>query len=226
LKLDDNQPDTNPPPRDVATMLATLLNEGYGVSFALDAAGRVDYLADLAGPLGSQATGLGGTPAAALASVWPFGDAPADEPGPADAAASSGPFHTERDALRTPAVRAVFDAYRPAAPAGHMKTANLAMLTAACQLAGVELGAYDARILAWLAGFEPTTCAVIAGITTRAGAAINADLAARLASLRDHLAEVLDDGDRDRQYALERAERELAAICQDVSPATGEAAGR
>jgi hypothetical protein len=29
--------------------------------------------------------------------------------------------------------------------------------------AGVQLGAYDQRILLWLAGYEPSTCAAIAG---------------------------------------------------------------
>ena len=32
------------------------------------------------------------------------------------------------------------------------------------------MGAYDRRILAWLAGFEPQTCAVVAGLITRANA--------------------------------------------------------
>ncbi len=47
---------------------------------------------------------------------------------------------------------------------------NAAMLTDACAAAGVELGAYDRRILRWLAGWEPTTCAVVAGIIARAAA--------------------------------------------------------
>ena len=45
---------------------------------------------------------------------------------------------------------------------------NLAMLTAACTAADVELGSYGRRILAWLAGWEPQTCAVIAGLISRA----------------------------------------------------------
>jgi hypothetical protein len=32
-------------------------------------------------------------------------------------------------------------------------------------------GPFDRRILGWLAGFEPETCAVIAGLVTRAPAA-------------------------------------------------------
>ena len=49
-----------------------------------------------------------------------------------------------------------------------MQPPNLAMLRAACEGADVELGAYDLRILAWLAGWEPQVCAVVAGLITRA----------------------------------------------------------
>lgn len=66
-------------PTDLAAMLAALLAEHYSVSFTLDSSGRARCLADLTGPLGSQATGLGDTPAAALASVWPFGDGQDDD---------------------------------------------------------------------------------------------------------------------------------------------------
>jgi hypothetical protein len=50
------------------------------------------------------------------------------------------------------------------------------ILMDACQSAGVVLGAYDARILAWLANYEPETCAVITGLISRAS---DAGLAAR-----------------------------------------------
>jgi hypothetical protein len=53
---------------------------------------------------------------------------------------------------------------------GVMGEANLAYLREACDRAGVALGAFDTRILAWLAGWEPETCAV-AGLVTRAYAA-------------------------------------------------------
>jgi hypothetical protein len=36
-----------------------------------------------------------------------------------------------------------------------------AAFSAACDAAGVELGAFDRRILSWLSGFEPETAAVI-----------------------------------------------------------------
>jgi hypothetical protein len=42
------------------------------------------------------------------------------------------------------------------------------MLEDACTWAGVDLGAHDHAILAWMAGWEPSTVAVIAGIITRA----------------------------------------------------------
>jgi hypothetical protein len=80
----------------------------------------------------------------------------------------AGPFETERQALGTPAVRAVFTAFEDAPGQGRMQPPNLAMLRAACEGADVELGAYDLRILAWLAGWEPQICAVVAGLITRA----------------------------------------------------------
>ena len=42
------------------------------------------------------------------------------------------------------------------------------LLTLALSGAGVEMGAYDERIAAWLAGWDDATCAVIAGWITRA----------------------------------------------------------
>ncbi len=70
-----------------------------------------------------------------------------------------GPFETERQAL---------DTFEAAPGQGRMQPPNLAMLRAACEGADVELGAYDLRILAWLAGWEPQICAVVAGLITRA----------------------------------------------------------
>jgi len=80
----------------------------------------------------------------------------------------AGPFETERQALDTPAVRAVYTAFEAAPGQGRMQPPNLAMLRAACEGADIELGAYDLRILAWLAGWEPQVCAVVAGLITRA----------------------------------------------------------
>jgi hypothetical protein len=81
----------------------------------------------------------------------------------------AGPFETERQALDTPAVRAVFATFEAAPGQGRMQPPNLAMLRAAFEGADVALGAYDLRILAWLAGWEPQVCAVVAGLITRAG---------------------------------------------------------
>jgi hypothetical protein len=47
---------------------------------------------------------------------------------------------------------------------------RLRMLTRACEAAGVELGAYDTRILEWLANWEDGICGVVAGLITRAAA--------------------------------------------------------
>jgi len=45
---------------------------------------------------------------------------------------------------------------------------NRQLLEDACAAAGVELGAFDRRHLDWLAGFEDSGCAVLAGIIRRA----------------------------------------------------------
>lgn len=82
--------------------------------------------------------------------------------------ADHGPYESEDDARMVPAVQAVYEAFDASPGAGRMAPHNLAMLTAACEAAGIEMGAYDRRILAWLSGWEPQTCAVIAGIIRRA----------------------------------------------------------
>lgn len=75
-----------------------------------------------------------------------------------------GPFETEDEARTTPAVRAVYEAYREA----KSSLSGTPIIAAACEAAGIELGAYDARILAWMRNWEPATCAVIAGLIARA----------------------------------------------------------
>lgn len=95
----------------------------------------------------------------------------------------TGPFETERDAQNSPEVQAIFAAIDASPGTGRMFPHNHRMLEEACNKAGVELGAYDHRILAWLSGYEPATCAVIAGIISRAradAAIINCDTCARL----------------------------------------------
>jgi hypothetical protein len=91
---------------------------------------------------------------------------PHQGPGPRPAVA--GPYDTERQARETPAARAVYEAFSADPGAGKMAPHNLRMLLDAIQDAGVHIGAYDVRILEWLAGYEPATCAVIAGLITRA----------------------------------------------------------
>jgi hypothetical protein len=79
-----------------------------------------------------------------------------------------GPYETEDQVCSTSAVRTVYDAYRAGIASLHDGSADL--LLSACEEAGVALGAYDKRILAWFAGFEPQTAAVVAGIIVRAAA--------------------------------------------------------
>lgn len=79
-----------------------------------------------------------------------------------------GPFGSESQALAAPAVRAVYRAYDAGTTSLHDGAADL--LLSACERVGVTIGAYDRRILLWLAGFEPQAAAAVAGIITRAAA--------------------------------------------------------
>jgi hypothetical protein len=79
---------TGQPAHDAGAMLAALLDEGYRVTLA-QSAGNAAYYADLLGPLGSQATGYGDSPAAALASAWPLDADLPEQPGPVDATAAA-----------------------------------------------------------------------------------------------------------------------------------------
>jgi hypothetical protein len=79
-----------------------------------------------------------------------------------------GPFETESQALAVPAVRAVYRAYDVGTMSLHDGAADL--LLSACERAEVTLGAYDRRILIWLAGFEPQAAAAVAGDIARAAA--------------------------------------------------------
>jgi hypothetical protein len=78
----------------------------------------------------------------------------------------TGPYETERQAAA--AARHIYDS-DPGT--GAWGDGNHRLMEDACTAAGVQLGAYDHRILLWLAGWEPSTCAVIAGLITRARAA-------------------------------------------------------
>ncbi len=81
------------------------------------------------------------------------------------------PLETEAQARALPAVRAIYDAMHRTDPrqrAGDQMCA--ALIINACGAAGVQLGGYDLRIIGWLAGWEPQTCAVVAGLIERAAA--------------------------------------------------------
>jgi hypothetical protein len=80
----------------------------------------------------------------------------------------TGPYETEQQVRELPAVCAVYDAFERDPGAGKMTPHCRRILDDACSAAGVETGAYDHRILVWLAGWGPETCAVVAGLITRA----------------------------------------------------------
>ncbi len=77
--------------------------------------------------------------------------------------ATCGPYETERQAAG--AARHI---YGSPPGTGAWTAGNYRLLCEALAAAGVGLGAYDHRILAWLAGFEPSTVAVVADWITRA----------------------------------------------------------
>jgi hypothetical protein len=85
--------------------------------------------------------------------------------GASPAAARCGPYQTEREAA------GAAGAMHAAAPGIPLAAGNHQMLTQACAAARVQLGDFDRRILTWLAGWEPATCAVVAGLIRRAAAA-------------------------------------------------------
>jgi hypothetical protein len=79
---------------------------------------------------------------------------------------NAGPYETEREAAG--AARHIYDS---PPGTGAWGDGNHRLIEDACTAAGIQLGAYDHRILVWLAGWEPSVCAVIAGLITRAHAA-------------------------------------------------------
>lgn len=76
-----------------------------------------------------------------------------------------GPFSTEREAEAF-----AWEFGGPPSEGWHILSdaQNHQMLLKACELAGVSLGAYDRRILPWLAEWEDTACAVVAALIIRA----------------------------------------------------------
>lgn len=92
----------------------------------------------------------------------------------------TGPYETERDAAAEPLAREI----RALHKAGRVRSGDpdrivsgtqLTHLEAACTAAGVDLGAYDRRILGWLASWDETTAQVIIGLISRASAQTGAD---------------------------------------------------
>jgi hypothetical protein len=73
----------------------------------------------------------------------------------------SGPYDTERQAAD--AASHILNS-----PPEAWRNGCHRLMEDACTAAGIRLGAYDHRILLWLAEWEPSTCAVIAGLITRA----------------------------------------------------------
>ncbi len=78
------------------------------------------------------------------------------------------PFETEAQVRELPEVQAIYAAFDRDPGVGKMAPHNHRLLDEALTAAGVELGAYDRRILSWLAGWEPQTVAVVVGWVARA----------------------------------------------------------
>lgn len=115
----------------------------------------------------------------------------------------SGPFSTEREARES--VRHILDS----PPGTGAWTGGChRLLEGACAAAGVTLGAYDHRILLWLAGWEPQTCAVVAGLITRAATLTHG----QLGTILDALA-VAAEYKRDRAAGCPDCEASPAALC-------------
>jgi len=138
-----------------------------------------------------------------------------------------GPFESESQALAAPAVRAVYRAYDAGTTSLHDGAADL--LLSACERAKVTLGAYDRRILLWLAGFEPQAAVAVAGVIVRAAARSPHEIALDLdddyvltyiclaesleawGAIQRWLAGV-EGGNRERELLSARAAEMLAAV--------------
>ncbi len=85
-----------------------------------------------------------------------------------DRAVTIPPLGSEADARALPSVAAIFRAVTEGSRQGVMEAGCKRMLRDACSSAGVEMGAYDEHVLAWLAMWEPQVCAAVAGWIERA----------------------------------------------------------
>ncbi len=70
-----------------------------------------------------------------------------------------GPYETERQARAD--VADVYEQYRYSAVHGALTEVNLSLLVDACERTDVALGAFDKRILSWLANWELETCGLL-----------------------------------------------------------------
>ncbi|MBG0819108.1 hypothetical protein [Planomonospora sp. ID82291] len=89
---------------------------------------------------------------------------------------SAGPYETERETRGEPmpkAVSALHDAgtVKSGDPDRVVRGTKEAALLQACEAAGVELGAHDRGVIAWLSEWETSTVQAVIGLITRAGAA-------------------------------------------------------
>lgn len=77
------------------------------------------------------------------------------------------PIETEAGARALPGVRDAFDEFGRTGRLGTLEERAAAMLLAPFAEHGVPFGAYEERILRWLAGFEVHDCAMIADLFRR-----------------------------------------------------------
>jgi len=121
----------------------------------------------------------------------------------------------------------VYRAYDAGTTSLHDGAADL--LLSACERAKVTLGAYDRRILLWLAGFEPQAAVAVAGVIVRAAARSPHEIALDLdddyvltyiclaesleawGAIQRWLAGV-EGGNRERELLSARAAEMLAAV--------------
>ncbi len=103
-----------------------------------------------------------------MAAEW-LGASAAEPGGPV----ATGPFESESQVRELPAMRAMWERWRAAYPrpeaSAELHAAAAALIESACERSGVAIGAYDRRLINWLAGFDPDYCAVFAGLISRAG---------------------------------------------------------
>jgi hypothetical protein len=128
-----------------------------------------------------------------------------------------GPFGTEREA-RMAALAAIGP---EAVEIIASQPQNLQMLTGACEAAGAELGPFDRRVLDWLSGWESSTCAVVAGLVSRAHDSGRARAGAGVTLTAEQLATVLDA----LADAGEYRRKEAAQWCADCESSPAAACG-